>query len=61
MAGRQFIAQIGVVEEEADESAFGLEMILEGSLIAPSRLKALGVEASEITAIMAGSRKTAKS
>ena len=29
----EFIAKIGVVEEEADESAFWMELIIEGSLL----------------------------
>ncbi len=29
----EFIAKIGVVEEEADESAFWLELIIEGGLL----------------------------
>ena len=30
---REFIAKIGVVEEEADESAFWMELIIEGEML----------------------------
>ena len=56
----EFIAKIGIVEEEADESQFWLEMIEERKLIPLQRLNLLIEEASEITAIMAASRKTAR-
>lgn len=55
----EFIAKIGVVEEEADECCFWLELIMEAGLMPPSRLKALHKEADELTAIMAASRITA--
>src|SRR5919106_6480481 len=35
----EFIAKIGVVEEEADESAFWLELIIEGDLLNENRVK----------------------
>lgn len=52
------IAKLGVVEEEADESAFWLEMIPEAKLIPAAQTEALRQEASELTAIMVASRKT---
>ncbi|MDD2763417.1 MAG: four helix bundle protein [Opitutaceae bacterium] len=55
----EFIAKIGVVEEEADESAFWLELIDESGVITAAKLQALHDEAVEITAIMASSRITA--
>lgn len=55
----EFIAKIGVVEEEADESAFWLELIVEGGLLPSTKVAALLQEASELTAIMAASRITA--
>ena len=56
----EFVAKIGVVEEEADESAFWLELIIEGALLNESRVKPLLDEANEITKIMASSRISAK-
>ena len=55
----EFIAKLGVVEEEADESAFWLELIIETDLLSDAKVKALLVEAGEIVAIMASSKKTA--
>ena len=56
----EFIAKIGVVEEEADESAFWLEIIIEGDLLPKQRVQTLLNESIELTKIMASSRKTAK-
>ncbi|MGD8787560.1 MAG: four helix bundle protein [Phycisphaerales bacterium] len=56
----EFIAKLGIVEEEADESAFWLEMLIEANVIKPDLVSELLVEANELTAIMATSRKTAK-
>ena len=55
----EFAAKIGVVEEEADESAFWLELIIEGAFLKESRVQPLLDEANEITKIMANSRITA--
>jgi four helix bundle protein len=35
----EFLAKLGVVIEEADESAFWMELICEASLLSPSRLE----------------------
>jgi four helix bundle protein len=55
----EFIAKIGVVEEEADESAFWLELITDQGLLRESQVVPLHTEATELTAIMASSRITA--
>lgn len=55
----EFIAKIGVVEEEADESAYWLELIMEDGLLPISKIQPLHSEAIELTAIMASSRLTA--
>ena len=55
----EFIAKLGVVEEEADESAFWLELIIETDLLTRSKVTPLLNEAGEIVAIMASSKKTA--
>lgn len=55
----EFIAKIGIAEEEADEVQFWLEMIAEAELIPAERLRELQQEAREITAILAASRKSA--
>jgi four helix bundle protein len=56
----EFIAKLGIVEEEADESAFWLELIIEGSLLKAKLVQPLLDEANEITRIVASSRVTAK-
>ena len=55
----QFIAKIGVVEEEADESCFWLELIIDSGLLTDERIRPLLSEAGELVAIMAASRKSA--
>ena len=55
----EFIAKIGVVEEEADESAFWLELIVEHKLMQEVLVRPLLREAEELTAIMAASRISA--
>jgi four helix bundle protein len=55
----EFVAKLGTVEEEADESAYWMELILEAGLLEATRVAALLREADELTAIMAASRITA--
>ena len=57
----EFIAKLGTVEEEADETAFWLELIIEGSLLSPAQIQPLLIEAGELVAITAASKKTASS
>src|SRR6266566_3943004 len=55
----EFVAKLGVVEEEADESAFWMEMIIEGELLKRELVDSLMNEAIELTKIMAVSRISA--
>jgi four helix bundle protein len=55
----EFIAKIGVVEEEADESCFWLELIIDSGLLTEERIRPLLSEAGELVAIIAASRKSA--
>lgn len=55
----EFISKLGIVEEEADESAFWLELIIEGGLLQKSLVEPLWCEANELVAIMTSSRKSA--
>ena len=55
----EFVAKLGLVEEEADETAFWLELIIETELLRAAKVKSLLTEANEIVAIMASSKKTA--
>ncbi len=54
----EFISKIGVVEEEADETAFWLELIIDSGLLKEAKLHPLLIEAGELVAIMAASRKS---
>src|SRR5437764_7568616 len=55
----EFIAKIGIVEEEADETAFWLELIVECEIRSAKQIAPLLKDASELVAIMAASRKSA--
>ncbi len=54
-----FVSKISIVLEEADESAFWLEFIIDENLLKENMVKPLLQEAEELTAIFASSRKTA--
>ncbi len=56
----EFIAKIGTVIEEADESAFWLELIQESRLLKNDEVEHLWDEANQLVAIMTQSRKTAE-
>ena len=57
----EWIAKLGIVEEEADETLFWLEVAVETGLVHADKAKALLKEADELTAIFVASLKTAKS
>ncbi len=56
----EFIAKIGVVVEEADETVFWLEMLADSGLVSPAKLQNLMAEAIQLLAIFTASRKTAR-
>ena len=51
----EFIAKVGIVEEEADETALWLELIIDDKLLPEKKVAPLLKEANEVTAIMAAS------
>jgi four helix bundle protein len=53
-----FAAKLGIVEEEADETLYWLELLAESECVKPERLQELSKEAREIVAIVTASRKT---
>jgi len=55
-----FTAKVSIVLEEAEESLYWLELIVESGLMKAARLRGLMQEASEIVAILSASRKTAR-
>jgi four helix bundle protein len=54
----EMISKPSVVEEEADESAFWLELVGDHGVMAPIKVAPLHQEAGELTAIMVASRRT---
>jgi four helix bundle protein len=54
----EMISKLSVVEEEADESAFWLELIGDRGLLTSTKVASLQQEAGELTAIMVASRRT---
>ncbi len=56
----EFISKVSVVVEEADETAFWLELLIETSIIPEVRLRDLLTEANELLAIFAASLWTAR-
>ena len=57
---RDFISKIKIVEEEADESLYWLELIKEIKIFKEEKLLNLMKEADELTAIFTSTVKTAK-
>jgi four helix bundle protein len=55
-----FISKLGVVEEECDESAYWMEVIIARKLLRRAQLKGLLAEADELLAIIVASTKTAR-
>ena len=57
---REFLAKMGVVEEEADESSFWLELLVEAQLVTSERVVELRHEAGQLVAITVASIHTAR-
>lgn len=55
-----FVSNLGIVEEEVDESLFWLEFLLEANLIDRKRMSDLIGQARQLGAIFGASRRTAK-
>ncbi|MGH9397904.1 MAG: four helix bundle protein [Terriglobia bacterium] len=56
----EFIAKIGIVVEETDETVFWLELLVETGVLGEKQLGSLRVEANVLLAIFAASQRTAK-
>ncbi len=56
----EFIAKLGGAIEEVDESAYWLELFVEGGLMTKAAVSALWREADELTRIFVASRETAR-
>ena len=55
-----FVSKLSIVIEEADESYFWLEFIIDERLLKKEQVGPLLQEANELTAIFSSSRKTAR-
>ena len=56
----EFIAKLGIVEEEADESAYWMELIVESGLMTPRRIEPLLSECNELVAIVVATIRSTK-
>jgi four helix bundle protein len=56
----EFIAKLGIVEEEADETLFWMELLIESGIMDAQALSLLQQEANEIPAMVVASIKTTK-
>lgn len=57
---RDFIAKLAIAEEEADETCYWLELIIEAEIMSATLLEPLLDEAKQITAILTASGRKAK-
>ncbi len=55
------VAKLGIVEEEADESLYWLELLGDSKLVPPQRIAPLAREADEIVTMTVASIKTIRS
>jgi len=56
----EFLAKLGIVIEEADETVFWIELLEESGIVIPTKLRELRAEADQLLSIFSASRKTAK-
>ena len=56
----EFVAKLGIVEEEADEVLFWIEFAVAAQLVTGKRVKDLAAEGQELLSIIVASKKTAK-
>lgn len=55
-----FVNKLGICEEEADETVYWIELLVESGSVNPEQIASLLREANELTAIMSASRMTAR-
>ncbi len=56
----EFVAKLGIVEEETDETIYGLELAVEARLLTADQAEPLLKEAGELLSITIASIKTAR-
>jgi len=57
----EWIAKIGIVVEEADETVFWLEMLVNCEILPQRKLKEILAEAHELSALFTASQRTSRS
>ena len=57
----EFVARMGVVEEDADESVFRMELMVDAGILTRGKLRDLLREGNELVAIAVSSKRTARS
>ena len=59
-SSKDFIYKLGIVEEEADETLFWIELLVESGIVAANKVSDLMAEGNEILSIIVSSIKTAR-
>ncbi len=57
---KDFLSRITIAEEEADETIYWLELLIEAGIVTERKLRLLLQEAKELTAILTSAGKTKK-
>lgn len=57
----EFVAKLGIVVEEADETVFWLELLSDSRIVSLEKMRDLLSEASQLMLIFSAARKTARS
>ena len=57
---KEFLAKMGIVEEEADESSFWLDLLVDAGIIDTTKVDHLRSEANQLVAITIASIRTAR-
>ena len=57
---RDFVAKLGIVEEECDEVIYWLELLTDAGIVDEARVKDLSAEANEVLSIVVASIKTSR-
>jgi four helix bundle protein len=56
----EFVAKLGIVVEESDETVFWLELLVDSGIVPETKLRELMNEANQLLSIFSSSRRTAK-
>lgn len=59
-SSKEFYSKISIVVEEADETIFWFELLVEGNIVSSDKMKSLQQTGTEILKIMATARKNTK-